>query len=153
MSTQAQVRAAWKAAVFDDAAVQAISDAAYDYDYTERTQKERGLLRTGQQVNFFTYLVTRTPREQATGGLNYLYEVEVNYYRAKYRDGINYSAVNDVFETITDRVIAGLDYHWSNTVDFSRLPENQPEITDLEVAGQDCWRVSQIYTARKFILI
>jgi hypothetical protein len=151
MSTGAQIATAWNLKVFTHASVTAISSSAYDYDYTQRSQKERGLLRHEQEVNFFTYIITTNDREKALGGYERSFDVEVNYYLEKDTDGSNYKEVNSAFETIRSLVLSELSSDWFTTVDFSRLPERTPDITDLEVAGKDCWRGTQTFTATKFI--
>ena len=152
MSTAAQVRTAWQTNVFDHATVTAITSNAVTAEFKELTRKHLEGLIENQEINFFNYLVSRTPQQDQISGaalVLYLYEVEVNYYRESKPDRTNYVTALDAFETVGDRVLSGLGSTWGGTVDFHTLPEEQPEVSEVIINNRECWRVTQTYTAQR----
>lgn len=138
MSTAAEVRAAW-ASVFSDATIEAITTNAFNYPFTQESEKEVARLYYAQQINFFEYIVSRSPGFGLTSALTYEYTVELRYVRQQDVAGTAHPAVVDAFDSLWTVIRSVLGNKWSNTVDRWQTPGIPPRVTQQTIGGQLCW--------------
>lgn len=150
MSTAAQVRAAWLAAVMGHASVTSITDKIYDYDVTLESTKEFSKLRYDQALNFFLYLVTKANKVLMMGQYQETFTVEIRHVREADVPGANWKLVESAFETITGLVQTGLTGSWSNTVDYYRVQEGPPTIVAQQLEGLPVWSGSYKFFGIKY---
>lgn len=149
MTTSASIRAAWLSAVFNNSSITAITDKIYAYDITLESVKEFSKLRYNQQTNFFLYLVSRAQRVRIMGQMEQIFTVEIRYSKFADVPGVGWAAVADVFETIDSLVSSGLGGSWSNTVDYYRIQDGPPSISQVEMEGLPIWTGSYKYFGYK----
>lgn len=158
MSTSAQVEAAWKTNIFDNATIQAITDKAYPYEITETSESEVAKLFEETEINFFQYLVGRGQKYAASAGLAgpvilYDYTIEVTYIRESEPSGANWTAVRDAFDTIFQLVVSNLGSDWAETVDGSSPQVGTARITSDVIDERPVWRGVFIYSGFKQVSI
>lgn len=137
--TNATVRAAWAASVFANASITALTDKIYDYDVTLESTKEFSKLRYRQELNFFTYVVTRAERVMIMGQTEQIYTVRVRYTRQADVAGTVYKIVSDAFETIQDLARTALTTTWGSTIDFYRVRNGPPNIVQQTLENLSVW--------------
>lgn len=158
MSTAAQVEAAWKTNIFDNATIQTITDKAYPYEITETSESEVARLFEDTEINFFQYLVGRGQRYGASAGsagqiVLYDYTIEISYFRESEPSGANWTAVRDAFDTIFSLHLTTLGSTWSGTVDGSSPQEGTARISKDSIDERPVWRGVYIYSAFKQVSI
>jgi oxygen-independent coproporphyrinogen-3 oxidase len=103
VSASSDVRAAWATHVWADATVLAITPRAFAYPVLTDNQLDVSTLYHNQQINFFTYVLTRDFRHSGTGGMKtYEYRMEVTYHLQ------GEGQQSSTFNTVTDRLEAVL---------------------------------------------
>ncbi len=154
MSTSAEVQAAWKTNLFNNATIQAISSNAYPYELTDESEFEASRFFEGTEINFFQYLIGRAQvhaASMATAGnvVLYQYLVEISYIREAEPSGANWTAVRDAFDTLWGVYVTGLGNTWASTVDGSAPQAGPPRITRETLDGRAVWRGTYQFTGFK----
>lgn len=159
MSASSDIRAAWKTAIFDSATIQAITTKAYAYDVLANiaSVSEDSRLYFQQEINFFTYLVTRRAemgsiRGTAGSVARYSHLVRVDYHIGKNigETDQNYNLAIDSAESADDMVRSALGKTWSSTVDyFEQSDFRGPELITLD--EREVWRVGYSYIGFKTV--
>lgn len=157
MTTSEQIRAAWKAGVFDNALIAAETANRYAFDFaaefanlTESTE-----ILHEREVNFFQYLAHRTSQTGSIRGTNspadrFTHTVIVDYFieRDLEDPSRNYNEAIRVIELLDDLVRSELGKNWSGTVDYYEQSEfRPPAIVDFD--GKKVWRVGYTYVGTK----
>lgn len=151
--SNAAVRAAWKAGVFDHDDVQAITPNAFQFDAVAHleSKSEAIALFEDAEVNAFQYLVSRTREENEVGGaaiviLEDTYTVEVTYTREKdtEQDDQNYNVAVDALDTVVTLALTELGRTWGGTVEFWRqTAQVRPRLALVD--GRECWQCSATF--------
>ena len=159
MTTSAQILAAWKAAVFDHADLQAETRRCFDYDAIADIGSlgEDSALRFNQRINFITYLTARRTETGSIRGTNtvvdrYTHQLDVDYYLEKNLSNAsqNYNEAIRVIELVDDLVRSELGKTWGDTVDFYQFTDlRRPQLIDLD--GKKVWRVGHSYIGTKTV--
>ena len=129
MTTPAQVRAAWKAKVFDHATVQALTSKIYDFDLqslAEVSSAHLALTKFETEINFIQYQVQKRrawKQSSQSGGTKVQSEqfvVTVRYILDAKMDtsGTNYNALETNLDTICGLVNSSLGITWNGTVEY-----------------------------------
>lgn len=139
MTTSAQVRSAWNTSVWSHSTLTSLTTKIYNYDVTTESTKEYSKFRESQEINFFTYLVSRAQRIRIMNQYEQIFTVDIRYYRKADVAGANYNTVIDAFETIDTRVVAGLTSSWGSTIDFYRIQDGPPAISQIQMEGVPVW--------------
>ena len=152
MSTAAQVRAAWKTKIFDNATVQKITTSIYDQRMErDGSTSQLALLKYEQQYNWIEYTVQRFPNGGAIGQRRWEYIVTVTLHRELLPNSDNHELTLDNMETISSLVISQLGYTWNSTVDRWIDVASEPSIDELDIGGKRIVLVAQEFRAEKFI--
>ena len=152
MSTAAQVRAAWKSKIFDNATVQKITTSIYDQRMErDGSTSQLALLKYEQQYNWIEYTVQRFPNGGAIGQRRWEYIVTVTLHRELLPNSDNHELTLDNMETISSLVISQLGYTWNSTVDRWIDVASEPSIDELDIGGKRIVLVAQEFRAEKFI--
>lgn len=152
MSTAAEVATAF-GAVFTNSSIKALTNKYYSYDVTQNSERELTDFYYQTEVNFFTYLVTRSQVFAMTKKAEYKFNVEVNYYRYKDPAGANYQAVRSAFDTLFSAVRSDLGQTWTSTVDFWRTQDGPPDISTVNIGNDECYRGKYIFTGSQLITL
>lgn len=139
MTTSAQVRTAWSDNIWDHTTIQALTTKIYDYDITTESTKEFTKLREDQQINCFTYVVSRAERILILNQTEHTFTVRIRYYRQADIPGVNFNDLITAFETISGLVVSELTSSWDGTVDFYRVQPEPPQISLIQMEGQPVW--------------
>lgn len=152
MSTAAQVRTAWKAKIFDNATVQAITTSIYDQRMErDGSTSQLALLKYQQEYNWIEYTVQRFPNGGAIGQRRWEYVVTVTLHRELLPNSDNHEVTLDNMETISSLVISQLGYTWNSTVDRWIDVASEPSVDELDIGGKRIVLVAQEFRAEKFI--
>ncbi len=153
------IRAAWKAAIFDSATIQAITSKAYQFDLLANVASisEDAMMFHNQKINFFTYTTSRRSETGSIRGTNtsaarYQYSVRVDYHLFKdvSEPDFNFNTSIDRLEALDDLVLSELGKTWNSTVDYYELSEfRPPSLRTLE--EREFWTVGYTYTGIKTI--
>ena len=152
MSTAAQVRAAWKSRIFDNATIQAMTTKIYDKTMQrDGTTSQLALLKYEQDYNWMEYVVQRYPNGGAIGQRRFEYVVTVRMHRELEPNSTNHVAVLDDMETLSGLVITELGATWNSTVDRWLDVASEPSIDEIDVSGKRVVLVAQDFRAEKYI--
>lgn len=154
MSTSAQLETSWTNAIWNHATIQALTDKVLRYQITTDSEQENSLLYFDTKVNFFEALTGRSQRYLTSSSyigatIQYLYTVEINYYRELDTDGTNFRAIRDAYETLFALVVSELGNTWTNTVEIWRPQEDIPTIVEVLVNNKKCWKGTYRFFAEK----
>lgn len=158
MTTSAEVRAAWKTKVFDQAALQAITGKGLFFDPLQdlSSTTERKLVTHATETNFFHLTVHRTRfnKEIKGTGTDSRHEFTVRaFYTIEKNPGVDdrrFNGVVDALEAMDDLVRSSLGKTWNSTVDFYEMVAIQ-ETQILVVGDLTLWRGGYQYRAVKQI--
>lgn len=158
MSTSAQVQAAWKTGVFDNATIQAITENAFGYEISDESEFESARLFEDTEINFFQYLIGRGQRHAASiayAGQTVIYDyvVEITYILEADPQGANWTIVRDAFDTLWSVYASNLGSTWSSTVDGSAPQAGTPQITRATLDNRPIWRGVYQFTGYKYSTI
>jgi hypothetical protein len=155
----AAIRAILKSAIFDSATIAAITSKAYSFDILANigSVSEDALLYHEQQINFFTYLVTRKSETGSIRGNNtaasrFSYEVQIAYHLKKDvgEADFNFNTLIDRLETLDDMILSVLGKTWSSNFDYYELTEfSAPTLKTLE--EREFWSASYTYIGYKTV--
>lgn len=145
MSTSAQVAAAWNTAVLQHATFTAICPNAVLFDVMEDSEKGTEGLYSAAEVNFMQCLVSRAQTLEVTQRAEYVFTVDLQYFRSKDEAGANWKAVRDIFETLDALVRSELGSTWSSTVDYWIPSADKPIINEIFFNDEPIWLGSYRY--------
>lgn len=145
MLTSQGVRTAWKAAIWDNKAVKAMTNKAFLHDVSVDSAFNVAELYYGAPgkyptINFFLCLVTRRHEPQIMGNTRYTFEVVVQYYlQQEENSSSTYNTLVDRLETVDDLVRTELTGTWNDTVDYYNggVPEGISVVT---IDNKACWK-------------
>lgn len=145
MSTSAQVRAAWQAAVFDSSTITAITERVYDFPITLASEYEVSKIYDDDRIiNFIVFTVTRHQVAGVCGNLEQRFVVTVEYTKQQRPESANasddYNDVIDTLETIDGLALSALSGSWSDTVGYWNHDERAPRIEAVTLDGIQCYR-------------
>lgn len=158
MSTSAQIEAAWLAAIWNHATIQAYTSKLITRPQGSLSEQEYKSLYLSKKLNFIECLTSRTAKSGELANVlgratTYDYLVEVNYYR-DYEDdtaGTNRLIVRDFQEVLYSLIVSELGNTWDGTVEIWSPKDGQLDITDLQIDNKRTWRSSFSYTATKIV--
>lgn len=158
MSTSAEVIAAWQSSVFANAAVTAITNKIHVWDAAADIAdlKDFSLLMCAQQINFFTFIVSRTRVNAEVRGAGtpsrYDFRAVLSYFRQKDpgQTDHNFNAVAAALETVDGLVVSAIGKRWGNTVDFYSMAGIQ-ETQLVKIKDTSVWRGAYEYRAQQQI--
>ena len=149
MTTIAQIKSAWSAAIWTNATITAMTDKIYAYDITTDSTKEFAKLRYQQQINAFTYEVFLAEQMRIMGQIKQQFDVKVTYYLQADVAGANHALVLSRFETLNGLVRSSLGSSWTSTVDYHQFQEAPVELSQTVLEGFPVWKGIYIYTGFK----
>ena len=143
MSTPAQVRAAWDAAIWTHATITALTTSIFDYDaraLADVSEEHAAALKYSQEINFFQYLVSKDREfDKISSGVTYRHVVTIQYFKQADLYTDYYNDIEDAFETITDLVQSQLQRTWSGTVAFWDVQSGSSDIALDQIEGLPVW--------------
>lgn len=116
LTTQEQVRQAWRDHVWSSAAVKAFSPIVIEHDVTEEYHKEIASVRWQQKVNFFGFRVRRSIEPQLNEQYRLRFFIDVSYTRWADPSGANYNLVLDGIEAVQTAYVEDLGSRWQGVV-------------------------------------
>jgi len=151
MTTSATIRSAWNSAIWTNTSITAMTEKIYNFEVLQLSTKETARLRFNQEINFFTYTVTRASRIRPMSQIEQKFDVDITRYLQADVAGDNYTQLLNDFETLDALVLSGLTSSWSSTVDFYRTQDGPPSVTLQEIEGVPVWVGRYKYTGFKNI--
>lgn len=155
MTTINQIREAWDDAIFDHATVRGYTTAINHFDVPNlESAASSGLFYYDAEINFFSFVVTRTRRDGLTGRVIYEFSCRLRYYRENEPSGDNFKSISDRLETVDSLVRSELGNSWSSTVDYYEPGAGgirAPELIFLE--NKPVWVGEVSYTGFKSVSI
>lgn len=149
MSTLCSVIAGvWDAYVWDTASLRSITSRFYPFDPTSSSEFEIANLMYDREINFFSYLITKTERYIGTNVLQEDFEVVVTYTRAKDTNGDTWTATRDAIETVINQVRTALGDTWQARVSFYAPQEEPYNIEESIIQNVPVWRARYTFTAK-----
>lgn len=159
MTTSSAILAAWKSAIFDHEDIQAITARCHNWDLLSNVSSitQDALMMHDQEINFFTYQVSRRSETGSIRGTNtsaarYNFTVRVDYHLVKdaAESDFNFNSAINRIELLDDLVLSELGKTWSATVDYYELSEfRAPQLRILE--DREFWILGYTYTGFKTI--
>ena len=149
MSTISEIRTAWNAAVWTNAAITAITPQIFSYDVLSRVENSEAdaeplYNRRTKKIHFIQYDIERQAAWTVTGGsantVNYQTAIHIEYYIEADADGASYHAAQDDLETLITTITAELGHDWDGTVDgwnFGSPTIPAPRLGKID--GRDVW--------------
>jgi len=150
MSTPSDVRTAW-ASVFADASITAITSKVYAYDLPITTGTELGQVRHGQEINYFSYLVSYTEQLKAVKQLEQRFRVTVQYFREHNLTGSNYNAAVDALYTVHSTARSVIGSKWSNSIDFYQPPGDPRQPSIVSIDARPVWKIETSFDGVKIL--
>lgn len=135
--------------LFKDSQITDISGKAYSYDILQDSNFDNRKYRDKHKVNFFIFLVTKTPSKQAFGGGEEIYSVELKYYLQDDKQGIAQNAVRDALETIHSRIDQVIGKNWDSSVDYYLPIQSEIQTQTIQLGGKTSWLGSFAYQGFK----
>jgi len=155
MSTIAEVRGAWTSEIFENPTVRGFTNSIYAFDIPNlESAAGAGLFYFEAEINFITFVVSRTRIDGLTGQLRYEFPVRIRYYRENEPSGENFKSTTDRLEAIDSLVRSELGNSWASTVDYYQPGAEgirSPELVFLE--NRPTWVSEVTYTGIKTISV
>lgn len=147
MSTNAAVRAAWLAQVFDNINN---GDNAYDFELATDSENELSKFIYNQRIDAWVYTVTsnEVPFGVQINQITFTVSVKRYLQQNNDKDGSHYNELVDSFRTVNDYVLDNLTSTWAATVDYYTGP-SAPKVSSTSVAGTPSWVAEVTYTGIK----
>jgi len=139
--------------LFSDSDLRTITPNAYNYDILVEANSDKRKMYFEKEINFFIYLINRTPLQKLSGSEQHTYTVEIKYYLQDNKDGTNQNKINTVFEILHDQIHSVLGTSWSNSVDFYRPQNKTINKASILLDGKDCFFGSFTYEGVKTVTL
>lgn len=136
--TLSAVRESWQS-LFEDSQIYEITPNFYFYDILDDSETDIAKYKHNQEINFFICLISKSYQYKAFGETLETYRVEIKYYKEDNKSGTNQNAIKDALETVVSRVRAVLGVTWLNSVDFYDIEQNQINLENITLAGEEVW--------------
>jgi hypothetical protein len=134
----ATVRAAFED-VFQDSQVQAITPKFYNYEILEDSNLDARKFRSGHEINFFIFLVTKSIIFKPFGCELETYNVEIKYYKEDDKAGNAQNEIRDAFEVIHSRILDVIGRDWGDSVDYYQPASNLITLNTIQLDDRSVW--------------
>lgn len=149
MTTATQLVTLLTTDVFQHSTVSTFTTNLIPYDIVRDSEPELNRLYLGQEVNAFILLVNRGEEIIDLGGRQFVFDINITYFRDKDTSGNNWALVRNAFEAISDRVFSVLHSGTSPLVDIIAAQNGPAQITQVNEFESQVWRGVYNYRALK----
>ena len=147
MTTNAQVREAWRDLVF--AALPGAGVNAFDNQVLPETRRERKSCMLNKRIDYWQYIVSNVPTPGMLGAEIQSFEVQVTRVIQKDADNAAFNEVlDDISEALYDKVKTGLGDTWNGTVQQWDPPAGQPKVVEDNFGEERVWKCTVVYKAQ-----
>lgn len=149
MTTSAQLVTLFTTDIFQHSSITTFSTNLIPYDIVRDSEPELERLYQNQELNAFVLLITRGEQIIDLSARQFVFDINITYFRAKDTSGNNWGLVRNAFEAITDRVFSQITSGSSPLLDIIEAQNGPPQITQVNEFEEQVWRGVFNYRAFK----